>query len=108
VLQRTRELGLLRALGFTARQVRGMILAESAQMSVASVGLGLVLGVGYGWAAAQSLLGSLSGTGLVWPTMPWNMLGILVVGAAVLAGLAAVAPSRRATAVSPVAALAVD
>jgi putative ABC transport system permease protein len=108
VLQRTRELGLLRALGFTARQVRGMILAESAQMSVASVGLGLALGVLYGWAAAQSLLGSLSGTGLVWPTMPWVLLAVLVFGAALLAGLAAVTPSRRATAVSPVAALAVD
>jgi len=108
VLQRTRELGLLRALGFTARQVRGMILAESAQMSVASVGLGLGLGVLYGWSAAQSLLGSLSGTGLVLPTMPWGLLAILVGGAVLLAGLAAVAPSRRATAVSPVAALAVD
>jgi putative ABC transport system permease protein len=85
-----------------------MILAESVQMSVASVGLGLALGVLYGWSAAQSLLGSLSGTGLVWPAMPWGLLTILVAGAALLAGLAALAPSRRATAVSPVAALAVD
>ena len=37
VLQRTRELGLLRALGFTAGQVRQMMLAESAQLTVAAV-----------------------------------------------------------------------
>ena len=54
VLQRTRELGLLRALGFTARQVRTMILAESAQLTVAATLLGLVLGTSYGWAVAPS------------------------------------------------------
>ncbi len=58
VLQRTRELGLLRALGFTARQLRRMILAESVQLTATAVLLGLVLGTFYGWAGAQSLLGS--------------------------------------------------
>src|SRR5690606_36649427 len=49
VLQRTRELGLLRALGFTGAQVRRMVLAESAQMTATALGLGLLLGVFYGW-----------------------------------------------------------
>ncbi|WP_349899900.1 ABC transporter permease [Parafrigoribacterium soli] len=109
VLQRTRELGLLRALGFTGRQVRGMIVAESAQMTIAAVGLGLILGVVYGWAGAQSLLGSIWGSpGLVWPSIPWLLLVILVVGAALLTLAAAQAPARRATTISPVLALAVD
>lgn len=107
VLQRTRELGLLRALGFTKRQVRTMIAAESAQMVVAAVGLGLALGIFYGWAAAQSLLASLLGTGIVLPTMPWVLIAGVVVGGALLALLASVAPSRRATATSPVRALTV-
>ncbi len=109
VLQRTRELGLLRALGFTARQVRSMILAESAQLTVAAVLVGLVLGIFYGWAGAQSLLGSIKGSpGLVLPAVPLALLGILVVAAAVLTLVASVAPSRRATRIAPVAALAVD
>ncbi len=109
VLQRTRELGLLRALGFTARQVRSMIVAESAQLTLAAVGLGVVLGIGYGWAGAQSLLGSVHGSpGLVWPSVPWLLLVVLAAAAAALTVVAAQVPARRATAVSPVTALAVE
>ncbi len=108
VLQRTRELGLLRALGFTTGQVRRMIVAESAQMVIAAVGLGPVLGVFYGWAAAQSLLASILGTGVVLPTLPWLLIGGVVIGGAVLALVASVAPSRRATSVTPVRALSVS
>ncbi|MEX1080321.1 MAG: FtsX-like permease family protein [Homoserinimonas sp.] len=109
VLQRTRELGLLRALGFTGLQVRGMIVAESAQMTIAAVGLGLVLGIGYGWAGTQSLLGAMyASPGLVWPSVPWPLLVVLAVGAAALTLAAAQVPARRATSVSPVLALAVD
>lgn len=109
VLQRTRELGLLRALGFTARQVRSMILAESAQLTVASVLIGLVLGTFYGWAGAQSVLGSMNGIGtLVPPTIPVPLFLVLIGAAAVLTVGASIAPSRRATRVSPVAALAFE
>jgi putative ABC transport system permease protein len=109
VLQRTRELGLLRALGFTARQVRGMILAESAQLTAAAVLVGLVLGAFYGWAGAQSLLGGIQGSrGLVVPVFPWLVIGIVVVAAIALTLIASVAPSRRATRVAPVVALAVE
>ena len=106
VLQRTRELGLLRALGFTGGQVRGMVVAESAQITLAALGLGLALGVFYGWAAAQSLLGAQ--VGLVPPVIPWPVLaGVVGFGIALAAGAAA-APARRAVRVAPVAALAVD
>lgn len=109
VLQRTRELGLLRALGFTAKQVRGMIMAESAQLTITGVGLGLALGILYGWAGAQSLLGGLPGlAGVTWPSVPWPLLLVLVAGTAILTLLASQAPARRATRVSPVLALAVD
>lgn len=107
VLQRTRELGLLRALGFTGRQVRSMIVAESAQMTVAAIGLGVVLGVFYGWAAAQSMLGSIV-HGIAAPSLPWAIIGITVLAGIVLTLAASVAPARRATTVSPVVALAVD
>lgn len=106
VLQRTRELGLLRALGFTGGQVRRMVIAESCQMTLAALGFGLVLGVFYGWAAALSLLGSQAG--FLPPTVPWPVIAGVVVFGLVLAVSAAVAPARRAIRVSPVAALAVD
>jgi putative ABC transport system permease protein len=109
VLQRTRELGLLRALGFTGRQVRAMIVAESAQLTLASVVVGLALGSFYGWAGAQSLLGSISGSpGIVPPGMPLPFLAGVVVLAGVLTITASVGPSRRATRIVPVAALAVE
>jgi len=109
VLQRTRELGLLRALGFTAGQVRRMILVESASLTAAAVLVGLVLGTFYGWVGAQSMLGAISGApGLVAPTVPVALLAIVVVAAVVLTLVASVAPSRRATRVAPVAALAQD
>ncbi|WP_336992997.1 ABC transporter permease [Leucobacter sp. VD1] len=104
VLQRTRELGLLRVLGFTGAQVRRMVLVESAQMTLTALGFGLLLGVFYGWAAAQSLLGSQAG--LMAPTVPWPIIGGVAVFGLVLALVAAAAPARRAIRVSPVAALA--
>lgn len=108
VLQRSRELGLLRALGFSAAQVRRMILAESTQLTIASVLTGLVLGTAYGWIGAQSLLGRIPGGGLLAPALPWPFLAAIVLAAAALAVLAALAPTRRATRVSPVRALAVE
>jgi putative ABC transport system permease protein len=105
VLQRTREIGLLRALGFTAKQIRGMILTESAQLTCAAVLVGLVLGTFYGWAGAQSLLGSTEG-GFIPPTVPLVLIAGVVVGAAALTWGASWAPARRATRIAPVAALA--
>jgi putative ABC transport system permease protein len=109
VLQRIRELGLLRALGFSVRQLRRMILTESAQLTFSAVLLGLVLGAFYGWVGAQSMLGSINGSpGIVWPAVPWLVIGIVAVAGAALTAIASWAPSRRATRVSPVAALAVE
>jgi putative ABC transport system permease protein len=107
VLQRRRELGLLRALGFTVPQVRRMVLAESAQLTFSAVVLGLLLGSVYGWAGAQSLLGKAAG-GIVIPGMPWLVLGLVVLGGAAITAIASWAPARAAVRVSPVEALAVD
>ncbi len=109
VLQRTRELGLLRALGFSRGQLRRMILAESVQLTATAVLVGLVLGGFYGWVGAQSLLGSARGMpGIVAPGVPWTILAIVVVAAALLTIVATITPTRRATRVSPITALAVE
>ncbi|OII26891.1 ABC transporter permease [Curtobacterium sp. MCBA15_013] len=106
VLQRRRELGLLRVLGLTGAQVRRMIVTEAVQMVVAAVVTGLVLGTFYGWVGGQTLLGSLGFA--TTPVLPPLTVGIVVVGALVLAVVATIAPVRRAMRVPPTEALAVD
>ncbi|WP_375386549.1 FtsX-like permease family protein [uncultured Microbacterium sp.] len=113
IVQRRRELGLLRALGLSSGQVRRMVLLEATHITVAAVLTGLVLGIAYGWAGAQSLLGSVRvspdaaalGT-FVAPAIPLPILGLILVSAAVLTLVAAVVPTRLATRVAPIAALA--
>ncbi|MFB6608875.1 ABC transporter permease [Agromyces sp. NPDC056379] len=109
VMQRTRELGLLRALGFDRRQLRRMIVVESAALTLAATVTGIVLGFGYGWAGAQALLGGAQGEPtFVLPGIPWALFGGLLVAAGALTLVASIAPARRAMRVSPVVALAVD
>ena len=115
VVQRRRELGLLRAIGLSNRQVRRMILLEALHITVTATVTGLVLGVLYGWIAAQSLLGSVrmppmfdQTAGLIAPAVPWVPVVVIVIATAVLTLVAAAAPTRLATRVAPVEALAVD
>ena len=112
VVQRRRELGLLRALGVSTGQVRRMVLLEAAHITIAATATGLVLGIAYGWAGAQSVLGSVrlppsfSAPTLVAPAVPWLPVAIIVVATALLTLVAAVVPTRLATRVVPVEALA--
>lgn len=112
VVQRRRELGLLRALGLTSSQVRRMVLLEAVHVTVTALVFGLLLGVAYGWIAAQSLLGSVPMPPLwqtptfIAPAIPWLPVAIVTGATAVLTVIAAVVPTRLATRVSPVAALA--
>ena len=109
VLQRRREIGLLRALGLDRRQVRVMVLVESLQLTVAGGGVGLVLGIFYGWAAALTALSSDHHIGGYFlPTIPVSLVVLVVAASALLAVVASLAPTRRATAVSPIVALAVE
>jgi putative ABC transport system permease protein len=114
VVQRRRELGLLRSIGLSNGQVRRMVLLEATHITVAATITGLVLGIVYGWIAAQSLLGSVptlpdfTPAGFVAPHVPWMPVAIIVVATAVLTLVAAAAPTRLATRVAPVEALAAD
>jgi len=104
VIQRRREIGVLRAVGASREQVRAMITVESLLSSVVAIGTGCVLGVLYGWAGAQATFGAAQHA-LVWPTVPWQLLVAVVASAAALGLVAAVAPVQRATRVAPIDAL---
>lgn len=103
VLERTRENSLLRALGLTRGQLRGMLAIEAVLVAGVAAVLGTVLGIVYGWLGAKSALGSVAD---VVPAVPWLQL-LAVFGVAIVAGLlASVMPARRAARLSPVEGLA--
>jgi putative ABC transport system permease protein len=106
VLQRTREIGLLRALGFTRRQVRTMVTRESVAMSAAAILLGAFVGIVYGSVGAAALLGGAS-TGFAIGLL-WRILALVAVAGVALVIGSAHTPARRAVAVTPVAALRFD
>jgi putative ABC transport system permease protein len=94
VYERTRELGLLRAVGETRRQVRSMVRWESVIVAVFGTLGGLGLGLFLGWALVEAA--SAAEDGLAVFSVPVvRLLVVLVVGG--LAGaLAGIRPARRA------------
>jgi putative ABC transport system permease protein len=92
VIERTREVGLLRAIGVSRRQLRTMIRLESVVIATFGALLGLGLGVAFGLA----LMRAIRDEGLTEVVVPWPMLSVFVLAAALLGVLAAVFPARRA------------
>jgi putative ABC transport system permease protein len=90
--ERTREIGLLRAVGMTRRQVRRMVRWEAVTVALLGSVVGLVLGTGLGWAATRVL----DDGGLARFVLPGGqLLGAVLL--ALLAGvLAAIIPARNA------------
>jgi putative ABC transport system permease protein len=105
VSQRTRELGLLRAMGASGPQVIGSVLAEAAVIGVFASAVGLVLGIGL----AQLLLWALPGFGFPVPDASLVVIGRTVWASAIVGigvtMLAAVVPAIRAARTSPIAAI---
>jgi len=92
IFERTRELGLLRAVGMTRSQLRSAIRWESVIIALQGTALGLLIGLFFGWA----LVTALSDEGISVFRIPYASLAIVVVLAAVAGMAAAVPPSRRA------------
>lgn len=92
VIERTREVGLLRAIGISRRQLRTMIRLESIVIAVFGAVLGLAMGLAFG----VTLMRSLEDEGLSAIVVPWATLVAFVVASAVVGVLAAVFPARRA------------
>lgn len=93
VVERTRELGLLRAVGATRRQVRAVVRRESVLMSVLGAVTGLALGTGAGVALSRAL----ANEGISQVTVPTTTLAFYLVVAAAVGVLAAIGPARRAS-----------
>jgi len=89
VFERTREIGMLRALGMTRRQVRRMIRHES----VITASIGGVLGIALGIALGALLVARVD---FIDFTLPVGQLVVFAIAAIVVGLLAAIFPARRA------------
>lgn len=92
VIERTREIGLLRAIGISRRQLRRMIRVESIVIAV----FGAVLGMGIGVAFGAAMQNALADKGLGVLAVPYGTLVVYLVVAAVIGVLAALWPAWRA------------
>jgi putative ABC transport system permease protein len=92
IFERTREIGLLRAVGMTRTQLRRMVRGEAAIVAVFGALLGLAVGVFFGVAMVKAL----ASQGIDTVVIPPVRLGVVVIATAVLGVLAATLPARKA------------
>jgi putative ABC transport system permease protein len=96
ITERTRELGLLRAVGMDRADVRSTVHAEALLLS----SLGALVGVSLGMVLSVALVKALKGLGLTDFAFPTVGLAVILLATAVLGTLAAVRPARRAAGLS--------
>ncbi|NYF58857.1 ABC transporter permease [Micromonospora purpureochromogenes] len=104
VLERTRELGLLRAIGLRRAQTMRMITVEAVVISVFGALLGVVVGTGLGAAVVEAL----KDEGITDLILPWGQMGIFLGLAAIIGVIAAVLPAVRAARINVLGAIAHD
>jgi putative ABC transport system permease protein len=100
VYERTREIGMLRAIGMTRRQVRRMIRQESVITALIGAAIGLPLGI-FLAALVNRALSEFD----VRFAIPWVQLVVLTIVAIVIGVLAAIMPARRAAKLNPLEAI---
>jgi putative ABC transport system permease protein len=104
VFERTREIGLLRAVGMRRRQVRTMVRSEAVILAI----FGAIVGIVIGTALGLALVASLRSQGITETVVPVsNLLGFLLLSA-VLGLIAATWPARRAARLDILAAIATE
>jgi putative ABC transport system permease protein len=102
VLERTRELGLLRAIGLRRAQVMRMVTVESVVISMFGALLGLAVGTGLGAAVVRALRND----GVTDLALPWGQMTVYLVLAAFVGVAAAVLPAIRAARINVLGAIA--
>ncbi|MFJ3304867.1 ABC transporter permease [Streptomyces sp. NPDC086549] len=104
VVERTREIGLMRAIGLSRRQLRRMIRLES--VVIALFGALLGLGLGMGWGATAHKLLALEGLNVL--EIPWPTIIGVFIGSAFVGLFAALVPAFRAGRMNVLNAIATD
>ncbi|WP_129841714.1 ABC transporter permease [Streptomyces sp. RFCAC02] len=104
VVERTREIGLMRAIGLSRRQLRRMVRLES--VVIALFGALLGLGIGLAWGTAAQRVMAPSGFHVL--DIPWATIGGVFAGSAVVGLVAALLPAFRAGRMNVLRAIATD
>ncbi len=104
VFERTREVGLLRAVGMSRRQTRQMFRWESAQVSILGAVLGIVIGLVFGWGVVEALPDFLSAS----VSIPFTRIAVLLAVCGICGIVAAALPARRAARLNVIDALAMS
>ncbi|EEP70527.1 hypothetical protein MCAG_00854 [Micromonospora sp. ATCC 39149] len=104
VLERTRELGLLRAVGLSRGQTVRMVAVEAMAISIFGTLLGIAVGTGLGAAVARALRGE----GITELALPWALLAAYLASGVVIGVLAAALPAVRAARTDVLRAIAYD
>ncbi|MGC0363055.1 putative ABC transport system permease protein [Rhodococcus sp. 27YEA15] len=102
VVERRREIGMLRAVGMQRAQMRRTIYLESVLIAVYGAAVGVVLGIAFGWAFVSTL----ADQGLDKITIPWGQVVGMLIGSGVVGVLAALWPANRAAKTKPLDAIA--
>lgn len=107
VVDRKRENALLRAVGFTQKQIRAMLLTEGMLIGLGALIVGIALSILFSWFVMQCMpfTGFISSKD-IHVQIPWLWLGIIILVTEGFCFLASVLPGRQAAKASPVAALA--
>nr|MDT0661800.1 FtsX-like permease family protein [Micromonospora sp. DSM 115978] len=92
VIERTREIGLLRAVGMSRRQLRRMVRYESVVIALYGAALGVLLGLLFGWANQRIMVEQ----GVEVLSIPYGQLALYTAAAALVGVIAAIWPARRA------------
>jgi putative ABC transport system permease protein len=92
IVERTREIGLLRAVGLRRRQLSGVITVEAIATALFGAVLGSLLGLGLGIAMQRGLRSQ----GLELLAIPWTTIVMVLAASMVVGVIAAVLPSARA------------
>jgi putative ABC transport system permease protein len=91
VYERTREIGLVRAIGASRSQVRATVRYESVITSVIGGILGILVGIAFAWVINRRF----AGIGITF-SIPWTQLVVFLVLAVIVGVIAAILPARRA------------
>lgn len=107
VVDRKRENALLRAVGFTQKQIRAMLLTEGMLIGLGALIVGIALSILFSWFVMQCMpFSDLISPKDIHLQIPWLWLGIIILVTEGFCFLASVLPGRQAAKASPVAALA--
>ncbi|MGB8943674.1 MAG: FtsX-like permease family protein [Streptomyces sp.] len=102
VFERKHEIGMLRAIGLDRAKVKQMVRLEAVIISLFGAVLGIGLGIFMGWAAGNSIVGSLKTYTM---EIPVGRIAIFLAIAALVGVLAAVWPARSAARLNPLMAI---